>query len=79
MLAWFRASRLGDVRRVTLALALMLVSALLVGVLAGCVSVGGVLFAARPRVRGWLRLAPGHCNEHVGIPVLRDGGTFTYY
>src|SRR4028118_2289871 len=33
----------GNVRRVTLALASMLVSALLVGLLIGCVGIGGVL------------------------------------
>ena len=43
MLAWFCASRSGDVGRVTLALASMLVAALVVGMLIGCVGIGGVL------------------------------------
>src|SRR5919107_5054743 len=43
MLGGFARVMWGDVRRVTLALDLMLVSALLVGLLIGCVGIGGVL------------------------------------
>jgi uncharacterized membrane protein YfcA len=43
MLGWFCASCLGDFKGVTVAIALMLVSTLLVGLLAGYVGIGGVL------------------------------------